>query len=205
MRFESEELDNEILDRLMSHGIFISKDAPPLNKEKALVLLGEAMLEKFIKEFTSLWRNELFSSCLLRDYESSEKEIYETIHPQKPWDERKAEDKKPGPCVSYSNTCKEVDEKMKEDIQAKLGEYLQIYEDLKEKTGDDRAALTLLQEVAKDRRTEEIRGEREAKNNEPATAKQIKFMKKLGMGIPEGVTKKEASMLIDEELGRNGE
>jgi len=205
MRFESEELDKEILDSLMSHGIFISKDAPPLNKEKALVLLGEAMLERFIKEFTSLWRNELFPNCLLRDYEASEREVYETIHPQKPWNERKVEDNKPRPSASCSNVCKEVDEKMDQSIQAKLDKYLDLFEELKKKTKDQTAALTLLQEVSKDSRMEEIREEREANKSELATAKQINFMKKLGMGIPEGVTKREALTLIDEELGRNGE
>jgi hypothetical protein len=30
-------------------------------------------------------------------------------------------------------------------------------------------------------------------------------MKKLGIDVPPGITKREASMLIDEELGRNGE
>jgi hypothetical protein len=61
-----------------------------------------------------------------------------------------------------------------------------------------------LTEISKDRRMEEIRQEKEAKNAEPATEKQKKFMKKLGMDFPKNATKKEASVMIDEELSRNG-
>jgi hypothetical protein len=49
-----------------------------------------------------------------------------------------------------------------------------------------------------------MRQEKEAKNSVPATDRQKKFMKKLGIDFPETVTKQEASLLIDEELGRNG-
>lgn len=106
---------------------------------------------------------------------------------------------------SYSSDCKEVDEKMDQSIQGKLDKYLDLFEEVKKKTKDERVALTLLQEVSKDRRMEEIREEKEAKNSEPATTKQLNFMRKLGIEAPPGVTKREASMLIDEELGRNGE
>jgi hypothetical protein len=206
MKFESEELDKQTLDRLSDYGIFLSRNAPPVNKEKALVLIGEAMLDKFVKEFVSLWKHEIFQNCLLRNYEASEQEVYETIHPQKPWDESTAQqDKEVGPAASYSNTCKEVNRKMNQNIQAKLENYFELFQEIKQKTGDDGIALRLLQEVSKDRRMEEIREEREMKNSEPATTRQLKFMKKLGIEVPAGVTKKEASMLIDEELGRNSE
>jgi len=204
MKFKSEELGQKIIDRLMSHSIFISNNAPPMNKEKALVLIGEAMLDKFVKEFVSLWKNELFPNCLLRDYEASVREVNKMIHSDEPWHESKAEQK--DVLESYSNDCKEVDKKMNQNIQAKLDNYLELFQELKQKTGgDDGTALRLLQELAKDRRTEEIREERENKNSEPATDKQKKFMKKLGIDFPGTVTKQEASMLIDEELGKNGE
>jgi hypothetical protein len=72
MKFEYEELDKETLDKLADYGIFISRNAPTLNKEKALVLLGEAILDKFVREFVSLWKNELFPNCRLQDFEASE-------------------------------------------------------------------------------------------------------------------------------------
>ena len=93
---------------------------------------------------------------------------------------------------------------MDQDIQAKLDNYMELLEEIRQKTDDERTAVSLLQEVSKDRRMEAIREEREAKNNVPATEKQKKFMKKLGIEFPETVTKQEASVLIDEELGRNG-
>ena len=97
---------------------------------------------------------------------------------------------------------------MKFDMQSKLDEYMKLLEQIKQKTGDERTAVSLLQEVSKDRRTAEIRAERAATDGEtnsvPATEKQKGFMKKLGIKFPETVTKQEASMLIDEELGKNG-
>jgi len=74
MKFEDEKLDKEVLGRLANYGVLISDKAPKLNKEKALVLLGEAMLDKFVKEFTSLWKDELFPDCRLQDFEASEEE-----------------------------------------------------------------------------------------------------------------------------------
>ena len=115
-----------------------------------------------------------------------------------------------GPRYSYSSICKEVNQKMKFDMQSKLDEYLRLLEQIKQKTTDERTAVALLQEVSKDRRSAEIREERVNKNNddadsEPATEKQKQFMKKLGIKFPATVTKQEASMMIDEELGKNGE
>jgi hypothetical protein len=99
-----------------------------------------------------------------------------------------------------------VDEKMDEDIKEKVDGYLWLLEQIKQKTEEDSAvAIALLSEIRKDQRMEEIKEEREARNNEPATVKQMKFMDDLGIGYPKNVTKKEASALIDEELGKNGQ
>ena len=76
---------------------------------------------------------------------------------------------------------------------------------IKDKTGDERIAMTMMQEISKDRRMDEMREEREIKNGEPVTTKQLKFMKKLGIEAQPGLTKKQASMLIDEELGKDNE
>jgi hypothetical protein len=111
---------------------------------------------------------------------------------------------------SYSTICKEVNEKMQFDMESKLEEYLQLLEQIKQKTTDERTAVSLLQEVSKDRRSAEIREERETKNSDtnnsqPATEKQKQFMKKLGIKFPATVTKQEASMLIYQERGKNGD
>jgi len=71
-----------------------------------------------------------------------------------------------GPRYSYSTMCKEVDEKMKFDMQSKLDEYLRLLEQIKQRTTDERTAVSLLQEVSKDRRSAEIREERETKNSD---------------------------------------
>lgn len=95
---------------------------------------------------------------------------------------------------------------MDEDIKEKVDGYLWLLEQIKQKTEEDSAvAIALLSEIRKDQRMEEIKEEREARNNEPATVKQMKFMDDLGIGYPKNVTKKEASALIDEELGKNGQ
>jgi len=111
---------------------------------------------------------------------------------------------------SYSNTCKEVDEKMETDTQQRVNDYLALFDGISEKVNSDAVAIAILQEVSKDGRSGEIRTERAAKNgeanaNEPATEKQKKFMKKLNIAFPANVTKHEASTLLDEELAKNGE
>ena len=80
MKFDNEPLDKEILNRLEEQGILLSDSCPPMNKEKALILLGEALLNQFVQKFTGLWKEELFSHCLLRDYEASEEEVHRWIH-----------------------------------------------------------------------------------------------------------------------------
>jgi len=92
---------------------------------------------------------------------------------------------------------------MDENMQARLDSYLELWQEIKQKTDDERTAVALLQEISKDIRTERINAEREANNSVPATDKQKKFMKYLGIEFPKNITKKEASALIDEEQGKN--
>jgi hypothetical protein len=91
---------------------------------------------------------------------------------------------------------------MNSNTQGKLDEYLELYGEIQRKTGEEKVALTLLTEISKDRRVEEMKEDREKKNGEPATEKQKKFMDSLGVDYPKNITKKEASALIDEEMGR---
>jgi hypothetical protein len=44
---------------------------------------------------------------------------------------------------------------------------------------------------------EQIREEREGMNGEPATMKQLQYLKTLGMQVSPGLTKRQASRLID--------
>jgi hypothetical protein len=216
MKPTDNELDEETIRMLMRYGIFFSKKAPPVSRELALVFVAQAMLENFVKEFRSLL-DKLHPDCRLKDFQASPEEMKlwfgEDWKPanadgQAPENECPPEER--GHSIMFKRNCKEVDEKMQFDVQSKLEEYLKLLEQIKQKTGDERTAVSLLQEVSKDRRSAEIREERETKNSdtnssEPATEKQKQFMKKLGIKFPATVTKQEASMLLDEELGRNGE
>jgi hypothetical protein len=94
---------------------------------------------------------------------------------------------------------------MKFDMQSKLDEYMRLLEQIKQRTTDEANAVSVLQELSKDRRAAERQGEHEAQDSEPATEKQKNFMKNLKIKFPDTVTKREASVLIDEELGKNGE
>jgi len=91
---------------------------------------------------------------------------------------------------------------MKATVEARLQHYLDLLEEIKSKVGDELFALRILGEIAKDERMEQIREERNNKA-EPATARQLQFMRKLGVEVPPGCSKTEASRLIDEELGNS--
>ena len=56
MEFDNEPLDKDMLERLAKNHVFLSNDCPPMNREKALVLLGEAMLNEIVEKFTQLWK-----------------------------------------------------------------------------------------------------------------------------------------------------
>lgn len=101
--------------------------------------------------------------------------------------------------------CKEVDKKMDTQTHQNVNSYVALFDVLSEKTDSEASAIAILQEMSKDKRAEQIRGERAAQNGDVATPKQKRFMKKLGLNFPENISRKEASVLIDEELSRNGE
>ena len=94
---------------------------------------------------------------------------------------------------------------MDERAKEKLNEYLELLDEISEKTDDERTAVALLQEISKDRRMMQIKQEREAKNSNAATFKQKRFMRRLGIDFPDDISMKEASALINEELERLNE
>jgi hypothetical protein len=93
---------------------------------------------------------------------------------------------------------------MEKTIQEKLEGYVKLLGDIRSKVDDERTAVSLLQEIGKDHRMDRMSEERELRNNKPATMKQKRFMDDLGIKYPKNVTKQEASILIDEELSKNG-
>lgn len=93
------------------------------------------------------------------------------------------------------------------DLRGRVTEYLELYKEIRAKTQDERAAWTILQEVSKDMRTSQIREERQngESNIQGATPKQVQYLKNLGVDIPAGLTKQEASAMIDEAKARESE
>jgi len=81
--------------------------------------------------------------------------------------------------------------------------YIDLYVELQNKLGDEHIAMLILEQVAKDARMNAIAA-RDNSNGEsngeshPATEKQIGFLKRLGVSVPVGLSKREASRMIDE-------
>lgn len=108
-----------------------------------------------------------------------------------------------------------------EQTNTVLNEYLTEFTAIRNAVGDDRVASVILQEVAKDRRTQTIQNERQAKRgrnpakgqatsnpgmtSEPASERQIDFLKDLGMPVPAGLTRQAASELIERGLEKRRE
>jgi hypothetical protein len=91
-------------------------------------------------------------------------------------------------------------------IQDKAGYYLNLFEQIRKRVMDVPLSMVILQEIGKDIRQERI-GTREYSNgngDSPATDKQIGYMRKLGIPVPENLTKREASRLIDGARDGNG-
>ncbi len=93
--------------------------------------------------------------------------------------------------------------------QDRAQEYLDLFGELRASTGDEQAALAILQELGKDGRVERMRGvpARQSvqtgvgfgsETDQSATAKQLSFLRRLGVKFEADISKHEASRLIDE-------
>ncbi|KXB05741.1 hypothetical protein AKJ49_00195 [candidate division MSBL1 archaeon SCGC-AAA382A03] len=76
-------------------------------------------------------------------------------------------------------------------------------EDWSQDVDKTRVSLTILQELAKDRRMRTMREEREKTKVEPATEKQKQYMDDLGIVYDENITKEKASKEIESALEEN--
>ncbi len=86
---------------------------------------------------------------------------------------------------------------MRTTTQEKLDHYLELLNQLKGKVSDEASAVRILGEIAKDERMDQMREDRESMNGEPATSKQLQYLKALGIQATPGLTKRQASKLID--------
>ena len=88
-----------------------------------------------------------------------------------------------------------------EVIQTTITDYVTLLGTLRQETANESTAVALLQEIAKDRRVKQMNGE--SVFVVPATEKQLKYLKKLGIDVAEGITKDEASQLIDKAVTKD--
>ena len=90
--------------------------------------------------------------------------------------------------------------------QNSLSKYLDLYERVKARVGNEEVAVVLVQEIGKDGRVERMRSgasvkaytRLDANGDQPASRKQVGYLKVLNVKVPEGVTKQQASELIDQ-------
>ena len=115
-----------------------------------------------------------------------------------------------GKRVIFTN-CKEVvTEKM--DKQTRIDSYVELINQVKASVPAELVGV-VVEQLSKDRRSDEIRTERAARNGNgkkagligssggedtPASAKQLGFLRKLGADAPSGLTVAQASQMIDE-------
>jgi hypothetical protein len=88
------------------------------------------------------------------------------------------------------------DVKMINDMQTTIEEYVRLYDAVKKHVSDSSLALAVLQEIRKDLRMQEHR-QTVTNGDWPATENQIAYLRNLGAEIPEGLTRQQASQLID--------
>ena len=93
---------------------------------------------------------------------------------------------------------------MDEWQENQVSDYLELLNEVKDSVSNEHTAALIVSEVAKDRRMKRISQQRNS-DKEPATVRQKRFMEKLGIDYDEGVSKQQASDLIDEELAKNGQ
>ncbi len=88
---------------------------------------------------------------------------------------------------------------------ARVEGYLRVYERVNSVVKHAEVAAAIIEQVGKDARCESLMNGRSNGNGHangngdmPATEKQLGYLAKLGVQVPAGVSKREASRLIDE-------
>ena len=95
--------------------------------------------------------------------------------------------------------------------------YIEMFETIRNRVGDDDIAVAVMHELSKDRRMAAIRAERQAKleafqperpsykpgtGSRPASKKQLDYLKDLGITPRVNMTSEDASQAIDEVQAR---
>ncbi len=84
---------------------------------------------------------------------------------------------------------------MKTETKNSINQYVELYDAIQEKAPSEEAAIAILQEIGKDKRSKFFE---ETSNNELATEKQKNYLKDLGVEFDDSITKKEASDMIEQ-------
>src|SRR3990170_3917800 len=95
-------------------------------------------------------------------------------------------------------------EQTKQNGETGAAEYLDLYNQIKSMAADRDVALVILQEIAKDLRTNQIRQEKQQRAQGPATSRQKAYLDRLGVDFDANITSAQASQLIDEAREREG-
>ena len=85
------------------------------------------------------------------------------------------------------------------EMDGKIEEYISLYNAIHKHTKDINMTIAILTEIRKDMRSAEMQKNRFAPTGAfPATEGQISYLKWLGIEAADGITRQEASKLIDE-------
>ena len=93
---------------------------------------------------------------------------------------------------------------MENEIQAKIDWYVDVFRNAKGKVRDENVASVIMNAVGEDVRVGAVKTPRVENSGGDglATEKQRAFLERLGVTIPPGCSKEEASRLIDEAQGK---
>ena len=90
------------------------------------------------------------------------------------------------------------------EIQAQVDFYADAFEKAQARVGDGELASLIVQQIGKDLRTSQIQNTSGNSGNgngeQTATPKQLAYLKRLGVPFEEGISKQQASELIDEAV-----
>lgn len=86
-----------------------------------------------------------------------------------------------------------------------MDEYVELFGEIRNKVDSEEAAAAVLNQIGKEMRMRQMFARRDdarrvslSNGDRPASEKQVEYLKRLGVTIPEGLTRKQASNLIDE-------
>ncbi len=83
---------------------------------------------------------------------------------------------------------------MEKRMQESIDNYIELYDAIQYKTGDEGVTVAILQEIGKDKRMNRMSDS----SHDTATEKQKGYLKVLGIEFSDSITKQEASELIEQ-------